>query len=256
MLNLKTHPIATPPKPAYNLWQSADLLAENRVASRQEFLKNIPLFADLGPAELEALAQDFVRRQFKQGETIFYQGDPGQSLFLIETGQVRIFVEGEVGQATSVIMYGPGEIFGELAVIDELPRSATVAAMRDTVVYQLTQERFRDNLRRSPQLALNFLKALSVRIRYNTSHVESLALLEIPARLARKLLELAKQYGVADPRGVRINLELSQSDLASLIGTTRESINKTIGIFRKRGLVVMDQGQVIITDLDTLRELS
>ncbi|MEK7783964.1 MAG: Crp/Fnr family transcriptional regulator [Chloroflexota bacterium] len=216
----------------------------------------MPLFVGLTDAELDTLAKDFAQRQFKPGETIFQQGDPGQVLYLIEMGQVRIFVAGEEGQETSVILYGPREIFGELAVIDGLPRSAGAVAMDNTVVYMLTRDRFREHMRRFPQLALNFLKALSVRVRYSTQQVGSLALLDVPGRLARKLLEFAENYGVAGPEGVRINLSLTQSDLASLTGTTRESINKALGAFKRQNLIIIhSQGSITIVDPDGLREL-
>jgi CRP/FNR family cyclic AMP-dependent transcriptional regulator len=221
----------------------------------QELLKQMPLFAGLGDAQLDTLRKDLIRRKFQQGEAIFQQGDPGQALYLIESGQVRIYLQDEEGQETSVVVYGPGEIFGELAVIDGLPRSASVVAMEDTAVYMLNRDGFRKHMRNSPQLALNFMKALSVRVRYSTQQVESLALLDVPSRLARKLLELARQHGSVVPEGVRINLTLNQSDLAGLVGTTRESINKTLGTFRRQGLILMEQGRLTILDPEALREL-
>jgi CRP/FNR family cyclic AMP-dependent transcriptional regulator len=228
---------------------------ENRVTARLEFLKGLPLFADLGDDELTALAHDFVPRVFRQNEAIFYQGDPGQALYLIESGQVRIYVQDDQGQETSVILYSSGEIFGELAVIDGLPRSASAVAMEDTVVYIMSRERFREHLRKSPQLVFNFMNALSVRVRYTTRQVDSLTLLDVPQRLARKLLELAQQHGQVEAEGVRINLILTQSDLASLIGATRESINKAIGAFRKQGFILVKSNHITIIDPDALREM-
>jgi CRP/FNR family transcriptional regulator/CRP/FNR family cyclic AMP-dependent transcriptional regulator len=220
-----------------------------------EFLKTIPLFAGLSDDQLIRLRENLIRRQFRQGQAIFQQGDQGQMLYLIESGQVRIFLQDEEGQETSVIVYGPGEIFGELAVIDGLPRSASAVAMENTVVYTLTRDSFRESMRAMPQLALNFLNALSVRVRYNTQQVESLTLHDVSSRLARKLLELAQQYGTVEPAGVRINLALTQSDLAGLVGATRESINKTLGTFRRQGYIVTRQNRVTIVDPDALRQV-
>jgi CRP-like cAMP-binding protein len=222
-----------------------------------DFLKQIPLFTDVSDAVLGALTDDFIRRQFRQDETIFQEGDPGHVLYLIKSGQVRIYVQGEDGQEMSVVLAGPGDIFGELAVIDGLPRSASAVAMEDTIVYTLNRDLFREYMKRTPQFALNFMRTLSVRVRNSTHQVESLTLYEVPARLARKLLELAQQYGVVESGGVRINLTITQSDLASLSGTTRESINKALGSFKRQGLIVMGmQGQIVIVDPDALREIS
>jgi CRP/FNR family transcriptional regulator/CRP/FNR family cyclic AMP-dependent transcriptional regulator len=164
-------------------------------------------------------------------------------------------VQDEDGQETSVGVFGPGEIFGELAVIDGLPRSANAMVMEDTIVHTLNRDSFREHMRNSPQLALNFMKALSVRVRTSTHQVESLALLDVSSRLARKFLELAQQHGTVGAEGVQINLTLTQTDLAGLVGATRESINKTVGAFRRQGFIRAHQGRITIIDPDALREL-
>ena len=239
----------------YNIrWRDTNLKAGAQVTTVVDFLKQAPLFAGLTDTELAAVAKDFVARQFHQGETIFRQGDAGQLLYLIRSGSVRIFVIDEEGRETSVVLYGPGDVFGELAVIDEMPRSASVVAMEDTLVLTLTRDQLREHMRRAPLLALNFLKALSRRLRYSTQQVEALAVHDVPARLARNLLQLADEHGVAERGGVRINTPLTQSDLASLIGATRESINKALGAFRRRGLVNTAQGYIVIVDPDALRD--
>ena len=265
MLNANPQAASTPEagcivrqrQPVYNSYSPRPLVgAENRVMARMDFLKRVPLLANLSETELEALARDFSQRRFQQGETIFQQGDSGHMLYLIESGLVRIYVQSEQGQEMSVNVFGPGDLFGELSVIDEEPRSASVVAMEDTIVHLLSRERFREHMRRSPQLALDFLKALSVRVRYSTQQVGNLTLLDISGRLARKLLELAQLHGVVEPDGVRIDLALTQSDLASLVGTTRESVNKAMGAFRRQGLVRMQRGHMVIVDADALRAQS
>ena len=228
---------------------------EQRVADRIEFLKRLPLFANLSDAELSALAKDFTVRRFQQGETIFFQGDPGQALYLIEAGRVRIYVQGDGGQETSVIFYSAGDIFGELAAIDGMPRSASAIVADETIVHVLTRERLRAHLLASPQLAYNFMQALAVRVRYSTLQVGNLALHDVPSRLARKLLELAQGYGRVTPNGVQIDMALNQSDLASLIGATRESTNKALGNFKRGGVIRMEQNQITIVDPDALREI-
>ena len=228
---------------------------EYRLMSRTQFLKRIPLFADLSETELQALARELSRVQFQKGDAIFYEGDPGQTLYIVESGHVRIYLHCEDGQETSVNVCTSGDIFGELAVIDGLPRSASAIALEDSVVLALSREQFRECTRRYPQLALNFLKALSVRVRYNTRQIDSLSSARVPSRLARKLLELGQAHGVVEAAGVRIPMPLTQSDLASLIGTTRESINKALGSFRRQGLIRVQSGMITIVDPEALRAL-
>ncbi|MEJ2746997.1 MAG: Crp/Fnr family transcriptional regulator [Anaerolineae bacterium] len=218
------------------------------------FLEQTALFADISPAELQTIARHIVPRTFRQGEIIFHEGDPGRFLYLIKSGQVRIFINGLDGSETSVILFGkPGDIFGELAVIDGLTRSASAVALGETVLYTMSRDNFRQQMRQYPQLALNFMKVLSQRVRYNTKQMDSLATMGVPQRLARKLLELAQDYGRVQPRGVRIDMSLTQTNLASLIGATRESTNKSLREFRKRGWVELANGRITILDPDALR---
>ena len=185
--------------PLYRRYNGADLVVrspEQRVADRMEFLKHLSLFARLNDADhWPVWPKTFTVRHFQPGETIFFQGDPGQALYLIEAGRVRIYVQDDSGQEISVIFLSAGDIFGELAAIDGLPRSASAIAADETIVHVLSRERLRAHLLASPQLAYNFMQALSVRVRYSTLQVGNLTLHDVPGRLARKLLELAQGHG-------------------------------------------------------------
>ena len=267
--------IASPPGRLYN--------SRYTFMNRLALIRRVPLFAVLNESELAALAEDFTPAHFDAGDVIFQQGDAGHALYLIETGKVRIFVQNEEGQELSVNVCGAGEVFGEMSVIDELPRSASAAAMEPTVLLRLTRERFREHLRRTPQLALAFMKALTGLLRRSTRELDSVTLATVPTRLARKLIELADRHGQPEPGGapsragrsasksqsikaddallqpglspggVRVTLALTQSDLASMLGATRESVNKALSRFRQRGLIRWEQGQVVIVDVAGLR---
>lgn len=224
--------------------------------SNLELLKQVPLFQGLTESELRALTADFVRQDLRPGEVLFYQGDAGHILYVVETGKVRIFVQGEEGQELSVAVCGTGDLVGEMSVIDELPRSASAVAMERATVLRLSRERFREHVRKSPQLAFNVMKALSVRLRFSTRQLDSLSMASVPTRLARKLLELADQHGVAEDGETRIAMTLTQSELASLLGTTRESVNKALGQLKRQGLIRREGGQLIIVDRAALMGLS
>jgi CRP/FNR family transcriptional regulator/CRP/FNR family cyclic AMP-dependent transcriptional regulator len=219
-----------------------------------QFLQEIPLFHALSTEQLRSICKDVQPRKFGQGEIIFREGDPGQVLYLVQSGQVRIYVNGLDGSETSVILFGrPGDMFGELAVIDGLPRSATAVALDKTVLYTISRESFRQHMQRFPQLALNFMKELTHRVRYNTRQMDSLASLPVSQRLARKLLELAQDYGRIEADSVIIDMTLTQANLASLIGATRESTNKILRDFRERCLIWFEYGRITILDADALR---
>lgn len=218
------------------------------------FLKTVPLFAALSDTQLQRVANDIVTRTFAQGEVIFREGDPGQVLYLILSGQIRIFVSGVDGNETSVILFGrPGELFGELSVIDGLPRSATAVALEETTLFMIDRLAFRQQMRQMPQLAFNFMQVLSQRVRYNTQQIDSYASLTITQRLARKLLELAHDYGRVRPEGVIIDMNLNQTVLAGMIGATRERVNRCLSEFRKAEWISMEQGSIVILDPEGLR---
>jgi CRP/FNR family cyclic AMP-dependent transcriptional regulator len=231
-------------------------VSSRNLVDRLLFFKRVPLFTGLTDIELEALARDFVRREFKQDTHIFQQGDAGQVLYLIETGQVRIYVHETEGQERSVVHYGPCDIFGELAVIDGLPRSASAFVVEDSVVYSLTRDRFRQQMTHSPQLALNFMQALSARMRLTSNQVGNLISLDVPGRLARKLLELARLHGQPGPDGVTIQLAIKQGELGTMVGTTRESINKLLGQFKKQNLIRVEEGFITLLDVKGLQDIS
>ncbi|MBK6326174.1 MAG: Crp/Fnr family transcriptional regulator [Chloroflexi bacterium] len=222
--------------------------------NQSESWQTTPLFRNLTQAELAHITQDMIERHYLPGEIIFHEGDAGQLFYLVKSGQVRIFVNGLDGSETSVILMGsPGQMFGELAVIDGLPRSATAVAMHHTTLYTLTREAFSAHIRAIPQFSLNFLQELSTRLRYNTRQMDSLASLGVPQRLARKLLELAQNYGQARADGVTIHITLTQTDLASLIGATRESTNKSLRDFRQQQWIRVSQGVITLLDPEALR---
>jgi CRP-like cAMP-binding protein len=219
-----------------------------------DFLGRMPLFVGLSAGELAGVAQDFIPRHFAPGETIFFEGDPGQTLCLIESGRVRIYVQNEDGQETSVALYGPGDLLGELAVIDEEPRSASAVALQPSLLHVIGRDRFYYWLRESPQLSRNFLKALSGRIRQTTRQVGDLTFLDVPGRLARQLLQLAQVYGRPQSQHILIDAAVTQSDLASLTGATRESVNKALAALRRQGAIQIEQGRITILDLAALRD--
>lgn len=214
--------------------------------NRWNFVRSIPLFAEMDDAELVQIANALKRRSFAAGQTIFFQGDPGNAAYIIESGRVRIYVHGEEGQEVSVVLYGPGDLFGEMALLDRGPRSATATAMEDLMLLALSADDFHRHLRQSHQLALNLMLTLSTRLRETTETIESLATLDVNRRLIKKLLYLARRQGTPTENGIRIRGRLTQQALASLIGTSRESTNRALRALMRKGLIDMRHGRIII----------
>ena len=220
--------------------------------SKVAILRRVPLFAGLSDQELETLAGSLGRRTFAKGMIIFHKGGLGRSLYIIESGQVRIFSLSETGQEISINIYGPGELFGELAILDGLPRSAGAMAMERTVTLTLYRDDFLRCLETCPRMVKDIVAVLSRRLRYTTAYAETLAFLDVYGRVAAKLLELADRYGVAKAGAEQIELHLTQAELASWVVASRESVNKVLGTFRDQGLIQLEGQTITILDREAL----
>ncbi len=222
--------------------------------SQVDQLRNVSFFARVSDQNLETLAGSLGKRTFGKGMIIFHKGGRGHSLYVIESGKVRIFIISESGQEISVNVYGPGEVFGELALLDGLPRSAGAVAMEKTVTLTLSRDDFLRHLESCPGMARSILEVLSARVRYTTAYVESLSFLDVYGRVAAKLLELAERYGREGQEGeqgnetVAIDLRLTQTELATWVAASRERVNKVLGAFRDQGLIEIEGHRVTILD--------
>ena len=221
--------------------------------SRVDMLTKVPIFACLSEQELDILADRLQRRTFAKGMIIFHKDSPGQALYVIQSGKVRIFILSESGQEISFRIHSSGDVFGELSMLDGLPRSAGAVAIEKTEVLTLHRDDFLSLLEGFPRIARSVITVLSERVRYATKYAESLAFLDVFGRVAARLLELADCYGVNRDEGTEIDLRLTQTELASLVGTTRESANKVLGVFRDQGLIRLEGQKLTILDRRELK---
>jgi CRP/FNR family cyclic AMP-dependent transcriptional regulator len=205
-----------------------------------------PVIGSLPAAVLEQLATTMQRRLYKRGQVIFHQDDPGASVHVIESGRIKVVLATQEGEELLLRVLGEGELFGELALLDGRPRSATVIALEDTVTHVLERSSFLEFLRSHPDAALDLCRALAELIRRLTEQVEDLALLDVPRRLERKLLELADAHGESTPQGIRIDVRLTQSELASMIGTSRASVNHYLASLEARGIIRRDGQRIVL----------
>jgi CRP/FNR family transcriptional regulator, cyclic AMP receptor protein len=217
-----------------------------------ELLRGVTLFSRLSPDHLRLLGAGLGTRTFARGQMIFHQGDQGELLYLIVRGQVRIFTISQLGQELSVKVFRDGDFFGELALLDGQPRSAGAQAMRATTTLALHRDVFRETIRAYPEIALTVLEELSSRLRRTNIYAEHLASHSAPQRVVRTLLDLADQHGIAEQGATRIDLHLTQDDLASLAGTTRETVNRVLSGLRDQGLIHVERARLSVLNLPQL----
>lgn len=216
-------------------------------------LAQVAIFAGLDADGLRELASAARRRTFRSGEVIFHRDDPGQVLYVIRTGKVKIYITSQDGQEVSLAVFGPGDYFGELALLDGQPRSASAVAIEPAETYTLQRTDFINAVMHHPRIAIQVMNVLSRRLRQTDAMIEDLLFLDVHGRVAKKLLELAELHGARTADGIRIELRLTQGELAAMVGASRESVNKVMGYFTDKQFITTDKYRITITRLAELR---
>lgn len=211
-----------------------------------EYLKQVGIFSDLSTESVQDLAVRMKGRQYAAGSIIVGQEDPGDSMFVVTEGRVKVVLYGDNGREIILSIFRADEIFGEMSLLDNRPRSASVIALEPTRVLTLDRAAFARHLDSHPQTALAVLAELSQRLRQADRVIGNLALLDVYGRVARLLKDLADQDGVKTEEGVMIRARPTQQEIASMIGTSRETVSRALNDFAKRGLLSMSGKQIVL----------
>lgn len=197
-----------------------------------------------------------ITKRISPKQIIIQKGDPGSSLYVVVSGRVKVTAPSPDGKEFTFDFLGPGEYFGEMAVLDGTDHSATVTAVDATVLQVIAREEFLATIERDPRAALSLVATLCGRLRRTSQMVEDMSFLAMPVRLAKQLVALAAAYGVRTSQGTRIGLRLCQQELANLVGTSRESINKQLRAWQHDGLIAIRDGLLLILRMSELSALA
>ena len=214
-------------------------------------LSSIPLFSHLSKDETESISRATRERAYPKNSVIVFEGDPGDALFVVKSGQVKVVLTAEDGREVILSVLGEGDFFGELSLIDDQPRSAHVIAMENSKLLVLYREDFHRCLERTPRIALGLLQALSRRLRSADDKIGGLVLLDVQGRIARMLLELADEGN-----GTVISRSITHHTIAQMIGSSRETVSRTIRAFTEKGMVEVSKQTIEITDRAGLESLA
>ena len=218
-------------------------------------LSQIWLFDGLAKDDLVHLSKLAKTRVYKPRETIVTKGDPANEFFVLLRGRAKVTAQDSEGADTAINVMGPGEVFGEIGVLDGQPRSATVTTLEECEMALVDKRAFHALLAASPPVAIKLLAVLAGRIRELTIRVEDRAFLDVPARLAKQLIWLAGNHGADSGARVRIDLKLSQQELGDFIGATRESVNKNLRDWSRSGVIKHERDYIEILDMEALRSI-
>lgn len=208
--------------------------------------KRVSIFANVADPCLDELCDLSIEKEFPKGTVVFSQNQPGDALFIIARGQVKVVLYGESGKEITLTFFGEGDFFGEMSLLDEQPRSADVITTEASSLLILRRDAFLNHLQRSPMTAINVLSELCLRLRRADEIIGNLALLDVYGRVARLLLDLASKDGEPVEEGTLIRKRPTQQDIASMVNSSRETVSRVLNDFQKRGLLLMDGKKVVL----------
>ena len=219
------------------------------------YLKKISLLAALGPEELARLAQQVEIREMRRRDVIYLPGDPGNAVYFVNGGRIKISIVTRDGKALTLMYCGPSEIFGESSLVDGSPREEMAEVLENAMITEIPLEYFDQLLSHHAPLGYLMTKLLAKRRKFIENKLEALVFRDVTSKLAELLLGLAKDYGVDDARGTLVALKITHQELANLIGTTRETVSIALAQFKKQNFICMEGRRVIISDASSLRAL-
>jgi CRP-like cAMP-binding protein len=221
---------------------------------RAQLLGKSFLFRGLETGLLESVARLCQPRRLSVGETLFWEDEPADALYGVAKGLVRIWVHGPDGRELTLNLMESGDFFGEIALLDGLPRTASASALADTEMLSVPRAAFLELMGKEPKLALHIIELLCERLRHNTDRIRDAAFLDLGTRLAKTLEALALGHGEEEPDGILITAKLNQSELAQLLGVTREAVNKQLKQFTQDGLITTKGSRILVRDRAALSE--
>lgn len=217
-----------------------------------EALARAGIFQGVEPAAVEALVQTLESVDFPRGNVIFAEGEPGDRLFIIQSGKVKIGRKSPDGRENLLSIMGPSDMFGELSIFDPGPRTSTVTAVTDVRAYSMGRPELRDWIGKRPEIAEQLLRVVARRLRRTNNMLADLIFTDVPGRVARALLTFAQRFGSQEAGLLRVTHDLTQEEIAQYVGASRETVNKALADFAHRGWLRLEGKSVLILDPERL----
>ncbi len=217
-----------------------------------EVLRKAGLFQGVAPEDVEALGNQFEVIEAPRGTTLFQEGEPGDSLYIVLEGKVKLGRRSSDGRENLVAVMGPADQFGELSLFDPGPRTATAVVVTDARLARLPKQALQTWVQERPQIAIQLLHVIARRLRRTNTMLADLIFVDVPGRVAKQLLLLAQKFGSVDSGQLRVTHDLTQEELAQLVGASRETVNKALADFASRGWLRLEGKSVVILGRERL----
>ena len=226
------------------------------VSLENDVVRNAPLFASLDDSAAAALRASMSPVKIGKGSVLFSEGAEGDVVYVVVEGKLKLGTSSGDGRENLLAILGPGEMFGELSLFDPGPRTSTATAVTDAKLLSLGHDKLIPFLKQYPDVALNLLGRLAQRLRRTNEAVGDLVFSDVPGRVAKALLDLGDRFGKTTDEGLYVYHDLTQEELAQLVGASRETVNKALADFAGRGWLRLEGRSVLITDVERLSKRS
>ncbi|HDZ26524.1 MAG TPA: Crp/Fnr family transcriptional regulator [Candidatus Aminicenantes bacterium] len=210
------------------------------------YLKRINIFSGLSDKEMEMVSHVSFMKKYSKKETIYLPGDRKEQIYLLKSGRVKISKLSAEGKELILTMLGPGDVFGEMALVDDSPSGTIAETMDETHICVISRKNFEALLTQKPELAFQITKLIGLRRKELETKIEDLIFRDVHSRLAHLLLRLAQEHGLKRDRGILVNIKLTHYEIASLIGSTRETTTVCLNDFKKEGLLDFDRRKILL----------
>ncbi|MGB9251112.1 MAG: Crp/Fnr family transcriptional regulator [Mycobacterium sp.] len=221
-----------------------------------EVLARTGLFQGVEPSGVSALTKQLHEVDFPRGHTLFVEGQPGDRLYIIVSGKVKIGRSSPDGRENLLTIMGPSDMFGELSILDPGPRTSSATTVTDLCAVSIDREALCAWMVERPEIIERLLRVLARRLRRTNDNVADLTFTDVPGRVAKQLLQLAQRFGTQEDGALRVTHDLTQAEIAQLVGASRETVNKALGDFAHRGWITLEGKSVLISNAERLRQVS
>ena len=218
----------------------------------QEILARAGIFQGVDPEAVADLISDMESVRYPRGTTIFEEGDPGDRLYIITAGKIKLARHAPDGRENLLSVMGASDMFGELSIFDPGPRTSSAVCVTDVQAATMTSEMLRKWVDDYPSISQQLLRVLARRLRRTNSNLADLIFTDVPGRVAKTLLQLANRFGTQEGGALRVNHDLTQEEIAQLVGASRETVNKALATFAHRGWIRLEGKSVVICDTERL----
>jgi CRP-like cAMP-binding protein len=220
--------------------------------NEDDVVRRAPLFTAIDDASAASLRASMTGVKLSRGQILFKEGDAGDRLFVVVDGKLKLGTTSNDGRENLLSILGPGDMFGELSLFDPGPRTATATAVVDSKLLALANDQVIGWVKDHPQVSLQLLGRLAQRLRKANDVLSDLVFADVPGRVAKAIIELGERFGTKKDDGLHVNHELTQEELAQLVGASRETVNKALADFASRGWVKLEPRAVIVLDFERL----